>query len=134
MGMFTLLKLACVVGMLSVLGYQSPAQEPPRRSSHAHAAEVPVICPTWSEVLPQWVVMITWDPSGSVQQPARDQTGRIRTDAMTLTERLPPATLVLGHYIAEHSYGDEGFLRDAIPAAPAAAPFGGSIMTGSAMR
>lgn len=124
MGTFNPLLLACLVGVLSLVGCHSPvqAQAPPRRLAHAHAAEVPVICPTFPEVSAQWIVMILWDRSGSVQQLTHDQTERIRTDAMALIEHLPPATLVFGHYIAAHSYGEEGFLRDAIPAAPAAAP------------
>src|SRR5712692_10473171 len=117
-----LLKLACLAGVLCLLGCESPAQESSLGSAHAEAAEAPVICPTVSEVSPQWVVMLLWDRSGSVQQLAHDQTARIRADAMALIEHLPAATLVLGHYISAHSYGDEGFLRDVIPVAPVAAP------------
>ena len=91
MGMFNPLRLAYLTGMLWLLGCYSPVQEPPQRLSHAHAAEAPVVCPTFPEVSAHWVVMLLWDRSGSVQQLAHDQTGRIRTDAMALIERLPPA-------------------------------------------
>lgn len=117
-----LLKLACLAGVLCSVGCQSPAKEPSRHPSHAHATEAPVVCPTVSEVSPQGVVGLIWDITGSIQQLAGDQTGRIRADITGLIEHLPPATLVVGHYISADSYRDQGFLRDAIPMAPMAVP------------
>lgn len=79
------------------------------------------LCPDLLHVEVHAVLLLLPDRSGSVQDGARGLLPKLQTDAATLVQQLPPATLILGRYISARSYSDaESFLADAIPGEPPA--------------
>jgi hypothetical protein len=98
---------------LFLLGSASAFDRPKR------AVKVEAVCPTLFDVKALYVLVLVIDRSGTVQDNAGDRLRTVRADAVSIIQRLPPATVVLGRFISDQSYRDsEVFLADAIPGEP----------------